>query len=255
MADIGLCVGVEFSLELLFITIHISVHLGAELHLEGPPFGGWVYVDFWVFGFTIPFGDDNAAGEPLALERFCELLTNIPDPDNTAAADAPTVNKLHVLSVEAGRFAESQNKNDTKQGAIWEVKRGGFVFRVQSRIPVQAFVEPVYVERSTAKLKNESSFYAKPMHLTEQLGSFMQVWVQKTEEHLAPVDKDFQISAPVFKQMPLTLWGICKSFVGLLQLLLIDTDIEPKMIQPAVPAEAIITLMTSWIPRAGPRLS
>ena len=209
-ADIGICIGVEFDLELLFITIHISVHLGAELHLEGPPFGGWVYVDFWVFGFTIPFGDDNQGADPLSLEKFCELLTNIPDPESAAVADAPTVDKLHVLSVEAGRFAESQKDNDTKRGATWEVKRGGFVFRVQSRIPIQAFVEPFYVAEGTAKLENKSSFYAKPMHLTGQLGSFVQVWVQKTEEHLPPEDKDFRISAPILKQVPLTLWGICK---------------------------------------------
>lgn len=207
-ADIGIAVGVEFDLELLFITIHISVQLNAGLHLEGPPFGGYVFVDFWVFGFTIPFGDDGQNHDPLTLEAFCDLLTHIPDASSPSDPQGSTIDQLHVLSVESGRFTENQKDNDTKQGAIWEVKRGGFVFRVQSRIPLETILEPTFVKEDTAHTDSNAPFYAKPMHLLDQLGSVMQVTVTKSEQ--PPEPEDFQISAPVMKNVPLTLWGVCE---------------------------------------------
>jgi hypothetical protein len=40
-------VGVRFTLDLLLVTIHISVDISAELTLYGPLFGGDVYDNFW----------------------------------------------------------------------------------------------------------------------------------------------------------------------------------------------------------------
>lgn len=205
--DIGLDVGVSFTLELLFISIDISVSIGAELTLWAAPFGGSVYVDFWVFGFTIGFGDDQN-GQAVDIETFRELLANVPDSDDPTAGGPgvpSTIDKLHVLSVESGRYAEGVPPagNETKQGDVWQVKSGGFVFRVQSRVPLHTITE------STASTTWPTPFFAIPMHQTvdEPLSSTMTVKIIKDENQEAD---NFGISGQVLKQMPLAIWGPCK---------------------------------------------
>lgn len=43
--------------DILFIHIHVSVHIGADMTLWGPRpgFGGLAHVDFWFFGTHMPF--------------------------------------------------------------------------------------------------------------------------------------------------------------------------------------------------------
>jgi hypothetical protein len=40
IADFSVSVGVSFNIDILFIHIHISASVGADLHIEGPEFGG-----------------------------------------------------------------------------------------------------------------------------------------------------------------------------------------------------------------------
>lgn len=233
IADIGLEVGVKFTLELLFVSIDISVTLRAELTLWGVPFGGEVYVDFWVFGFTIAFGEDQS-DPAITLAAFEELLMQVPDADSaTAAGDqSGTVNRMHVLSVETGRYTEKAKAGDstTKRGDIWEVKRGGFVFRVQSRVPLQSVEQPAFAsdkeKSAVTRAASSTPFYARPMHLQTQLTSTMTVSIRKhelitveeetptgkvtTTKHNDGPDLEFTPVKPVLKQVPLALWGLCK---------------------------------------------
>ncbi len=216
IADIGLDVGVRFTLELLFVSIDISITLRAELTLWGVPFGGEVYVDFWVFGFTIGFGEDQQS-PAITLAAFQELLFQVPDGDSAAATgeQAGTVDRLHVLSVETGRYTEKAKESDTttKQGDMWEVKRGGFVFRVQSRVPLQSVVQPKFLNDEKKKVAtsviSDMPFYARPMHLQTQLTSSMSVTVTKHENSVV---MEFTPVKAVLKQVPLALWGFCKLY-------------------------------------------
>lgn len=56
-AGIGLSIGVSYKLDLLFTTQTISVHLGVDLSLWGPAFGGRIYVDLTVISFTVGIGN------------------------------------------------------------------------------------------------------------------------------------------------------------------------------------------------------
>jgi hypothetical protein len=38
--DLAVTIGVNCNIDILFIHIHISAHIGAQLHIEGPEFGG-----------------------------------------------------------------------------------------------------------------------------------------------------------------------------------------------------------------------
>jgi hypothetical protein len=183
IVDVGISVGVEFDLELLFVTIHIGVHCDADLHIEGPPFGGFAYVHFWVFGFRVPFGDSNKRPDPLKLNDFREFLFQVPDPSTPATNAGTSVNKLHTLSVEAGRFTDDQKDGEIKHGEPWQVKRGEFVFRVETKIPIQSISEPDFVAQdATATTSWTTPFYGVPMHLQSQLTSMMTVIIDKVEQ-------------------------------------------------------------------------
>lgn len=55
IGDIGILVGIGFHLKAWIINININIDVSGSLHLEGPPFCGSIYVDFYLFGFTIFF--------------------------------------------------------------------------------------------------------------------------------------------------------------------------------------------------------
>ena len=71
----GISVGVRFSMDLWLVTVRISAEISATLTVAGPPMGGVVHVDFWVFGFDIEFGDRSGAGvpPPISLGEFKAL--------------------------------------------------------------------------------------------------------------------------------------------------------------------------------------
>ncbi len=69
--DMGITVKIEADIKILFIRIHFSFEMGAELHIWGPPFAGEAYVDWTIFSFTIPFGDHSKKKpEKLRWEEF-----------------------------------------------------------------------------------------------------------------------------------------------------------------------------------------
>lgn len=225
LVDIGLEIGVSFTLELLFISIDISVSIGAELTLWAIPFGGSVYVDFWVFGFTIGFGADQPSDQATDMTTFYNLLTQIPGADDPSdgSAKSPLVDKLHVLSVETGLYADDAKDPESKQSIMWQVKRGNFQFRVQTRVPLTEVWEPDFDKTDPlAYTSLDTPFFARPMHLTQQLISTMTVAVTKdpivgaATADAAPRDPmKFTIVGPVLKEVPKALWDICEFLLPL----------------------------------------
>ena len=74
-ARVAVSVGASYRMSLLFTTVTLSVEIGAELHLWGPPTGGTVHVDWAVISFTIPFGEQpGARPATLGWAEFGALL-------------------------------------------------------------------------------------------------------------------------------------------------------------------------------------
>jgi hypothetical protein len=57
-ADAFIHIGVSLTLDLLFTSVSITVHVGVDLSMWGPPFGGKAVIDLDIVSFTIYFGDD-----------------------------------------------------------------------------------------------------------------------------------------------------------------------------------------------------
>jgi hypothetical protein len=216
VGDIDVSVGVQYTMDLWFATVHINVDIGAKLHLQGPPFGGYVYVDFWVFGFTIHFGNAGNAEAAIDLPAFWQLLLQqaetpgvhaisaVPfDLPSTVAPGIPQVDNAHVLVVQSGRALGSSKEQsiETKEGAPWIVRPQGFTFCVQSRFAV-----------GTASCNGHNGIvspapiYAKPMHLQDDqaIDSTLKINVSFKE------DLGVFTCTPVMKKVPKALWAACK---------------------------------------------
>lgn len=105
---LGLSVGVSYTakINLLFVKVRISISISLSCHLDlwGPEFGGSVYVDFWLFGFTIRFGSRNAPNPPpLNYGEFESSF--LPVEGGVRASNAPEPGPLK-LSATAGVLEE-----------------------------------------------------------------------------------------------------------------------------------------------------
>nr|OQO29959.1 hypothetical protein B0A51_02550 [Rachicladosporium sp. CCFEE 5018] len=141
MADVHVAIGVSCDIDILFITIHISVSIGADLHIEGPEFGGVAHVDFWVFGFDVYFGDQGKVLDPLTLSDFYDMVHKAGPTSGRPPATGPETVGLDQqikLTLEDGAFSKpSQDtaKADAQPdssgaGSKWFVKGVSFAFRV-----------------------------------------------------------------------------------------------------------------------------
>ena len=83
---IGVSVGATFRMEICFfgcVDIDITVSLGADLHVLGPPFHGEVTVDLAVASVTVPFGDPpNQNKNPIPWGDFVTKYLHSGTPGN-----------------------------------------------------------------------------------------------------------------------------------------------------------------------------
>jgi hypothetical protein len=124
--DGGITVRIEANIDILFVTVHFSLSMGAEVHIWGPPFAGEIYVDWTIFSFSIPFGssDDNP---PAALQWDEFAAKFIPQKDN---ADHPLDTRI-----AAGIVDTIQDENGKPIGTI--IDPYNFTASVESFFPVK----------------------------------------------------------------------------------------------------------------------
>ncbi|KAH7110740.1 hypothetical protein EDB81DRAFT_736095 [Dactylonectria macrodidyma] len=202
IADVKVSVGVRYSMDVWFVTVHIAVQVAASLSLMGPPLRGVVHVDFWVFGFDIAFGDPAGAAQPprLTSEAFWNLVTQA---EGQAANVEAGEKKAHLFSCTQGLITE--NKQDIKAADPWLVRSGVFQFAVEcqfaiSQVKVNGKVAPA---PETVAIDD---IYAKPMRLKEAIDSTLDVEINGPGNTKSVGWK----AKPAWKDVPQALWGIYK---------------------------------------------
>ncbi|MBV8193833.1 MAG: hypothetical protein JO339_41895, partial [Alphaproteobacteria bacterium] len=106
--DIAISVGASLRINLLFTSYTLTVHVGAALHLHGPPFGGEAWVDLSIISFTIPFGDSAPHAPPLSWAEFKQAFLPAPgacrglqrpigDADGVTALPTQTICSLRII--------------------------------------------------------------------------------------------------------------------------------------------------------------
>ncbi|KAK7413165.1 hypothetical protein QQX98_007944 [Neonectria punicea] len=199
VADVKVSVGVRFSMDVWFVTVHIAVQVAASLSLTGPPLRGVVHVDFWVFGFDIAFGDPAGAAQPphLTSEAFWNLVTQA---EGQAAAVEAGQKKAHLFSCTKGLITE--NKQDIKAADPWLVRSGVFQFAVEC----QFAISKVNVNGKKAPAPETvaiDDIYAKPMRLRKPIDSTLNVEINGPGNTKSVGWK----AKPAWKDVPQAIWG------------------------------------------------
>lgn len=134
--DIGISVGVEARIRICFFfccTIHISISVGAHLHIEGPPFHGTVTVEYWVIKVTIPFGDAPRGKPTITWQAFKQKYLTAGDPENTAVG-IQLVDGLLPPEPPSASPAPGTQTQPWKLGAE-------FSFTTETRMPAESLLD------------------------------------------------------------------------------------------------------------------
>ncbi|KAH0562325.1 hypothetical protein GP486_002979 [Trichoglossum hirsutum] len=164
--------------DILFIHIHISISIGADLKVWGPDeFGGIAHVDFWFFGFDIKFGAsaNTALDHGISLADFYEVVRTAGPPNDPPTTDKITVNDpyiaQHKYSIEAGLYplpptSKGEDFPSTGVATPWLVQAGALQFRIDCDFAVSA---AVVITDENDKTKNLEIKPEKPL---EPISSF-----------------------------------------------------------------------------------
>lgn len=219
----GVSVGVGFSIDFWFIHIRISVQIGAELYLWGPPVAGRVHVDFWIVAFDINFGNYISNDEKVSLLKFYELVLQDSPSSSFASAKALTTgenmereqqsiaasaltrpkNEAHNFLAESG-LLNPNDEPERAQADPWTVRAGTFVFVAECKMAITA----VRTSDGSAPILQYNDVFSKPMKLTASMTSTLQI--QVIHEDGSNPEEDWQFERYI-QMLPSALWARCKS--------------------------------------------
>ncbi|KAH7356951.1 hypothetical protein BKA65DRAFT_218411 [Rhexocercosporidium sp. MPI-PUGE-AT-0058] len=248
IAQMRLSVGIECEVDLLFVSFHISMSLGADLLLWGPgEFGGVAHVHFWFFGsfpmcpehlssanfisgFSIDFGSRLKDVPGVSLLEFYEMVKTAgpetdPPPGDKTSNENPC-QALHKYSIEEGLFPNKPKSEDDKTfpntgaNTEWKVLAGPLQIRIdtdfalKSASLVNTAKDPKDFNAITTTLPQDlNEFYAFPMHLTKAVDtSHMNVTIYflAGKEEDKELMTDFRAEL-VLKNAPRAIWDVYTS--------------------------------------------
>ncbi|KAF3909810.1 hypothetical protein ABW21_db0202232 [Orbilia brochopaga] len=241
-AEGGISVGVRFTLDLWLVTIRINVEIGATLKLAGPPMGGIVHVDFWVFGFDIEFGSSPEPAPKLTLEEFWQtalkdskstqgkMLTAGSEKRDEDDVEEQAVEKAFLITCESG--LEPEDKKETKENDPWFVRPDNFGFMTTLKFAANdiTFIKSFKVEKNVSLSQTTTqkvpireeckNIYARPMEVAQSLSSELTVTVYQYSKDVCALrntdpgdmlafilkERVWQIT-PIEKAAPQSVWG------------------------------------------------
>ncbi|HEY0037892.1 MAG TPA: DUF6603 domain-containing protein [Longimicrobium sp.] len=189
-ARIAISIGASYRLNLLVCHKTITVSLGADLSIWGPPTGGIVRIDLVVVSFSVSFGSDGAstATEPLQWSEFTALL-----PDNASVC---------TIAITDGLF-KTQDGPDNSSGKLWIVRARQLSFQTRSVIPASQLQ---YGTSTVAKSPTSGAGIGiKPMNLTGVASTHTLSIFQGTST--TPTDTSAWSLQPLPQTMPASLWS------------------------------------------------
>ena len=227
IGHVSIAVGVSFNIDFLFIHTHMSVEIGAELTLWGPPLAGTVHVDLWVASFSIDFGAAQGGIENVNLYEFYLLVlpaslrqaSGITPGEEEAKAPRP-LNEGHNFVTTSGLVNTDADPKKPKN-APWNVKGGLFCFITECKMPVrnvqlvtgkddhgEETTTPVEFKKPDGSVAMPPDIYSKPMLLTDPMTSTFTI--EFTQAGVDGDETNWQMEM-VLNAMPTGLWAECKS--------------------------------------------
>ncbi|KAG5765007.1 hypothetical protein H9Q72_006941 [Fusarium xylarioides] len=212
----GVSVGVGFDIRFWFIHIRISVQIGAELYLWGPPVAGRVHVDFWIVAFDINFGDHHPKIDPVSLSEFYELVLQDSPASSFASATSLITGKQQQEPIAASTLSRPKNEAhnflaesgllnpddqpERGQEDPWTVRAGTFVFVAECKMAISA----VTTSENGASILQGNDVFSKPMGMTTPMTSTLQI--QVIHEDGSNPEEDWQFERYT-QMLPSALWA------------------------------------------------
>jgi hypothetical protein len=111
----GIHLGASFTIDLLFTSLTISIHVGVGLEIWGPSFAGQATIDLSIISFTIGFGDsDPSTDTSIGWSDFVGKLL----PSSKSATPAPKAAARRRLP---GVGAAAAAVDDTSTAAVVQI--------------------------------------------------------------------------------------------------------------------------------------
>ncbi|PCD29826.1 hypothetical protein FGRA07_10830 [Fusarium graminearum] len=223
IGHVSIAVGVSFNIDFLFIHTHISVEIGAELTLWGPPLAGTVHVDLWVASFSIDFGAAQGSVEDVDLYQFYLLVLPASlrqasglNPDQEKAKAPRPANEGHNFVATSGLINNDEDPKKPKN-APWVVKGGLFCFVAECKMPVSNVqlvtgkdehgdetTTPVEFKNPDGSITSPPDIYSKPMLLSAPMMSTFTI--EYTQAGVDADETNWQMEM-VWNAMPTGLWA------------------------------------------------
>ncbi|MFC7329912.1 DUF6603 domain-containing protein [Marinactinospora rubrisoli] len=120
---IGVYIGVQASVKVVFVRITITVEVGADIRVWGPETGGEARVKLWFVSFTIGFGASRGSRQPaLDWPGFRGMLP-------------PAENIVRIIAGD-GLLGADGVEGTLSDTPAWQVSASGFAFRTDSAVPL-----------------------------------------------------------------------------------------------------------------------
>jgi hypothetical protein len=247
--DVQVSIGASFTINLWFTTKAITIQAGANLHIEGPPFGGTAQVHVSIISFSISFGPRSADPQPVGWGEFRKsFLPPANDgerktggaPAPAARAPAPASNaatltdSLVTLSAPTGLTGTM----GTGAGAPWVVHGAALSVAVGAQIPL---TDATVVTTAGAAPKGawNRDLGVGPMGAAPgQLASTLTVTIKRGD---APDDGDWNATA-INGNVPAGLWRNTSNQLGGLATVdkaLTGLTLTPAAKEPANPPRSV----------------
>ena len=147
-ADAYVHIGVSLTIDLLFTSVRITIHVGVDLNIWGPPFGGKASIDLDIVSFTIYFGDDPRREAvdwegfknsflPAGSDKAAAARQPAPSLSSAATASAAPSDGLLCTGTISDGLVRDLKAKDPSAFFSWIVDANHFVLQSRTLIPAK----------------------------------------------------------------------------------------------------------------------
>ena len=137
LGDAYIHLGASFKAKLLFVTVQITIHVGVDLTVWGPEFGGKAKIDLDIISFTIGFGSDHPKIDKVKWPDFKSSF--LPGSANQktllAAEEAPASSAQLVMAIVQKGLVTDLKAQDSNSFFDWVLDSNHFSLSSNMVIP------------------------------------------------------------------------------------------------------------------------
>lgn len=128
----GIHLGASFTIDLLFTSVTISIHVGVGLEIWGPSFAGQATIDLSIISFTIGFGDSSPSSDTaIGWSEFVDKLLPSKNSSNSSVKAAAPASRRRLAGLATTAEGPTGANSDTSDAAVVQiVVQAGLVKRL-----------------------------------------------------------------------------------------------------------------------------